>query len=63
MVELVERRTVESDVSGSNVGLDSYFYNRNQFFYMGGQGFVEAHALHRQVGETSLVRWSPILGR
>ena len=36
--ELVERRTSDSEVAGSNPGLDSCFYHRNKFSITGGQG-------------------------
>ena len=41
VVELVEWRTAESEVSGSNPWQDSHFWNRNQFSITSGQRWME----------------------
>ena len=55
-VELVQWRTADSEVSGSNPRLDSYFKDINQVTYHEWSGMVETHALYREVGEKKYPR-------
>ena len=51
----------DPEVSGSMTGLDSIFWNRNQFSITGGQGWYETHAVYHKFRVIKSLRCSTSL--